>query len=184
MPGSLYLGCGDAADEEPLWRSMLHRSCTKIVYWPFALPPKLCATADQWLRGNLDQLGINYQLDTWPSLAAVLACDTIDIAGGLDPNECGLDNLRSLGLLPGVAILPHFVEQQLDTARDWAIDHGTPVWGLPESIGLQHNDDTVTVFGSGRLIVIDVEGVERTARPGDRFGFPLTDQQSGPSHSG
>jgi cyanophycinase-like exopeptidase len=155
---------------------MLHRSCTKIVYWPFALPPKLCATADQWIRAGGDYYG--------GSAGAVLACDTIDIAGGLDPNECGLDNLRSLGLLPGVAILPHFVEQQLDTARDWAIDHGTPVWGLPESIGLQHNDDTVTVFGSGRLIVIDVDGVERTARPGDRFGFPLTDQQSGPSHSG
>lgn len=54
---------------------MFHRLTTRIVYWPFALPAEMCAAADHWLRGNLDRLGVGYQLDTWEEL------------GGHDPSE-------------------------------------------------------------------------------------------------
>ena len=83
MAGNLYFGCGRAADEASLWLSMLHRQTTRIVYWPVALPPALAASADQWLRTNLDSLGTGYQLDTWEDLdrhrASELTPDDVDL---------------------------------------------------------------------------------------------------------
>lgn len=193
---------------------------TRIVYWPFALPAALCATADTWLRSNLDQLAVGYQLDTWQSLddhrpeeltrdevdlifvgggntfrlldhlrqhgfiepvrqfwmtggdyyggsaGAVLACEEIAIAEGHDANEPGLEDLSALGLLTGVAILPHFTEDQLPAARQWAAGHGTVVWCLPESVGLQCRDGRATVIGVGRFSRIWGNTVDRV-EPGD-----------------
>lgn len=215
VPGSIYLGCGSADDETPLWQSMLHRSTTRIVYWPFALPGDVCATADDWLRGNLDRLGVGYRLDTWQSLddhrtsdlnrddvdlifvgggntfrlldhirqrgfvaavqgfwlaggdyyggsaGAVLACETIEIAVGHDPNEPGLEDLTALGLLAGASVLPHFTEDQLPAASQWAADHDAVVWGLPESAGLQCRDGRATVIGVGQLSRISGDSVQR-----------------------
>lgn len=68
MSGTLYFGCGSAVEEAPLWRLMLQRRTTRIVYWPLALPPAMAASADQWLRSHLNTLGVNCQLDTWSDL--------------------------------------------------------------------------------------------------------------------
>jgi dipeptidase E len=89
MGGTCYFGCGSADDEIDLWRLMLHRSPTRIVYWPFALPPSMAATAEDWLRESLDRLGVAYQLDTWPDLAGrssqeldVRKVDLLVVGGG------------------------------------------------------------------------------------------------------
>lgn len=214
MPGKLYFGCGSAADETPLWLSMLQRPTTRIVYWPFALPAELGSSADDWLRGNLDLLGVSYELDTWQGLdhhepseltpdevdllfvgggntfrlldivqrngfiepvrrfwqaggdyyggsaGAVLACETIEIADGHDPNEPGLEDLTALGLLSGAAILPHFTDQQVAESKQWAADHRCVVLGLPESAGLCCADGRATVVGAGRISLISAEAVE------------------------
>lgn len=224
MPGTVYLGCGSAADEARLWRSMLHRPATRIVYWPFALSAVMSATADEWLRSNLDQLEAGYQLDTWQRLddhrpseltrddvdlifvgggntfrlldhvrkhgfiepvrefwmaggdyyggsaGAVLACEGIEIAAGHDANESGLEELSALGLLAGVALLPHFTEDQLPAARQWAADHGSTVWGLPESVGLQCRDGRAVVIGAGRLSRISGSAVDRV-ESGDSLDY-------------
>ncbi len=214
MPGNIYFGCGSAASEASLWRSMLRRKTTRIVYWPFALPPQMRFSADDWLRGNLEVLGVGYELDTWHSLddrdpfglspekvdllfvgggntfrlldmvrrdgfiepvrqfwraggdyyggsaGAVLACDSIGIADGHDANEPGLEDLTGFGLISGVAILPHFTEEQLADARQWAVDNQSVVVGLPESVGLRCAEGTATVVGDGHISRITMDAVE------------------------
>lgn len=71
------------------------------------------------------------------SAGAVLACESIAIADGHDANEAGLQDLTGLALISGVAILPHFTEEQFADARQWAIDNHPVVVGLPESAGLR-----------------------------------------------
>ena len=217
MAGALYLGCGSAAEEAPLWRSMFHQSTTRIVYWPFALPAKMCATADQWLRRNLDLLGFSYLLDTWQTLGdhepteldtanvdllfvgggntfklldqvrrygfvdpvrrfwnaggdyyggsagAVLACDSIEIADGRDPNEPDLRDPTGLGLLTGTAVLPHFTDDQLADALRWSASRPAVVFALPESVGLRVVDGNVEVVGAGQLTRIRGGVVEHFA---------------------
>lgn len=217
MPGNLYFGCGSAENEAPLWRAMLQRDRTKIVYWPFALPPQMRPSADAWLRGNLDTLGVSYELQTWQSLdqhdatelngekidllfvgggntfrlldtvqrhgftepvrrfwraggdyyggsaGAVLACQSIAIAEGLDDNEPGLDDLTGLGLVQGAVILPHFTDEQLADAERWSARHRMVVLGLPESVGLHCSDETATVLGEGHLTRIMPNTVESIA---------------------
>jgi len=68
VTGTVYLGCGSAEDEADLWHLMLHRPVTRIIYWPFALPATMLASADDWLRANLDRLGAPYELTTWTRL--------------------------------------------------------------------------------------------------------------------
>ena len=197
---------------------------TRIVYWPFALPAAMCTTADEWLRSNLDQLDVDYRLDTWQRLddhrpseltrdrvdlifvgggntfrlldqvkrngftepvrefwmaggdyyggsaGAVLACEGIEIAEGHDSNEPGLKELSALGLLAGVSVLPHFSEDQLPAARQWAEDHGSTVWGLPESVGLQCRDGRALVIGAGRLSRISGSAVDHV-ESGDTIDF-------------
>lgn len=70
------------------------------------------------------------------SAGAILACDDIAIADGYDPNEAGLTDLRALGLVPGIAILPHYTVDQEPTARKWLADKGIRLIGLPETSGL------------------------------------------------
>lgn len=218
--GDLYFGCGSAAEEAPLWRAMLNRKLTKIIYWPFALPSHMIPYADKWLRSHLTALGAGYALETWQSLdqhqpaelklgdvellfvgggntfrlldhvrrhdflepvreywraggdyyggsaGAVLACDSVEIAAGLDPNEPGLQDLAALGLLSGAAVLPHFTDEQLTEAGRFAAEHSTVVLGLPESTGLRCGAGRATVVGAGQLSRVSVETVERF-RPGD-----------------
>jgi dipeptidase E len=68
MPGRLWFGCGSAVDERGLWLDMLVGRRARIVYWPFALGPEMLTGADDWLRSNLDVLGLEYELTTWASL--------------------------------------------------------------------------------------------------------------------
>lgn len=132
MPGTLYLGCGSAADEAPLWLSIFHRPITRMVYY-----------------GG--------------SAGAVLACDSIEIADGHDPNEPGLEDFMALGLISGVAVLPHFTDDQLDGARRWAASRHTVVLGLPESAGLRCSGDKITVIGGRQLTRVSEHVVERFA---------------------
>jgi dipeptidase E len=102
------------------------------------------------------------------SAGAVLACDSIAIADGHDPNEAGLADLDGLGLVSGATILPHFTADQLESAEGWAHRHSTTVLGLPETIGLHYAPGGATVIGSGLLTVISPSGVEHHA-PGERI---------------
>lgn len=221
MLGDLWFGCGSGEDEHPLWRKMLGDRRARIVYWPFALPESMRPTADRWLRDNLDDLGVEYELDTWTSLAdrhptelttahadvlfvgggntfrlldhvrragfvgavrefrraggdyyggsagAVLACESIAIADGRDVNEPGLTDLTALGLIQGVAILPHFTTDQREAAQRWVRHHGVTVLGLPETVGLHCAGDGATIVGSGMLTVMTPAGFEHHA-PGER----------------
>ncbi|GAB2620957.1 Type 1 glutamine amidotransferase-like domain-containing protein [Pseudactinotalea suaedae] len=103
------------------------------------------------------------------SAGAVLACESIAIAEGHDPNEPGLDDLTGLGLFTGATILPHFTPAQVESAQRWGRAHDTTVIGMPESIGLAHADAHSTVIGAGVLTVITPTGVQQLA-PGESFG--------------
>lgn len=70
------------------------------------------------------------------SAGALLACDDISTAQGLDPNDIGLTDLRSLGLLRRLAILPHYQPVDENAAQEWARQNGTRLVGLPERTGL------------------------------------------------
>jgi dipeptidase E len=70
------------------------------------------------------------------SAGAVVACDDISIADGHDPNEIGLTDLRALGLINGLAILPHYLPADKNVAQEWALQHRTRLVGLPERTGL------------------------------------------------
>lgn len=102
------------------------------------------------------------------SAGAVLACDNIAIAEGHDPNEAGLLDLRSLRLISGASILPHFTIVQLDTARRWATSIGGTLIGLPEDAGLCHDNGIFIVVGGGTVHVVD-ESTTRSDRTGQSF---------------
>lgn len=226
----MWLGCGSALDERPLWQAMLRRPRTRIVYWPFALTSTMLASADGWLRGNLDPLGVDYELQTWPDLdqhspselstqstdllfvgggntfilldhvrrhgfiepvrdfwhsggdyyggsaGAVLACENIAIADGHDPNEPGLTDLAALALLPDVAVLPHFTDDQATAAAQWSTTHGVPVLGLPETTGLHCHDGIANVIGAGRVSRISESAVDHVVA-GRSFPLPTAESQ-------
>lgn len=100
----------------------------------------------------------------------MLACETIEIAERHDPNDCALKDLTSLGLLQGMAILPHFTDRQLADGRRRASQHGVEVLGLPESAGLRCSNGSATVLGAGHLLRISGDAVEQV-RPGDSFSI-------------
>ena len=106
------------------------------------------------------------------SAGAVLASESIAIAVGHDPNEVGLGDLTGLGLLRGVAVLPHFTDDQLDQAQDWARTHQVVVLGLPEAIGLHCCDGTAEITGTGVLLEIGVDAV-REHTPGEQLHLML-----------
>lgn len=81
------------------------------------------------------------------SAGAILACDDIAIAEGYDPNDIGLTDLRALGLVPGIAILPHYEPAQESMARKWATDKGIRLIGLPETSGLIVSDGSLQAVG-------------------------------------
>jgi dipeptidase E len=81
------------------------------------------------------------------SAGAILACDDIAIAERHDPNEPGLTDLRALGLVRGIAILPHYTTDQEAKARKWAADKGIRLIGLPETSALIVSGDTLQAVG-------------------------------------
>jgi len=111
------------------------------------------------------------------SAGAVLACESIAIAEGHDPNEPGLTDLGGLGLISGATILPHFTFDQLESTRRWARRHSTTVLGLPETVGLHCAAGGAIVIGSGRMTVISSSGVEHHA-PGERVLLGSTSMRS------
>ena len=81
------------------------------------------------------------------SAGAILACHDIRIAGLLDPNDSGLTDLRALGLLDGVTVLPHYTPGQAARALDWSRRFGVAVIGIPERGGLVVRAGEVTPVG-------------------------------------
>jgi hypothetical protein len=56
VAGTIYLGGGSsAADEELLWRAMLHDK-HRVLYWPFALAPHMVSSAEEWFTSSLSEL--------------------------------------------------------------------------------------------------------------------------------
>jgi dipeptidase E len=102
------------------------------------------------------------------SAGAVLATDSIAIAGQADSNEVGLLDLAGLGLLPGVDLLPHYAPDQLDLARSWSRDHGRPVVAVPEAAGLVIEDGAARAVGPEAVwTVTDTSAVRHV--PGSRL---------------
>ena len=81
------------------------------------------------------------------SAGALLACDDISIADGHDPNDIGLTDLRSLGLVPRLAILPHYEPSSENSAQQWAQDNQSRLLGLPERTGLVVTAPEMLVVG-------------------------------------
>ena len=81
------------------------------------------------------------------SAGAILACDSIAIAAVYDDNDDGLTDLAGLGLVSGVALLPHAAPSKHALARHWSAEHGVPVVAVPETSGLVVVGHSVTVAG-------------------------------------
>lgn len=196
---TIYLaGGGSAADDQPLWQTMLP-GVHRILYWPLALPGERHAAAHDWLVDSLRHFGFTAEVESWTTLrnhaatelaefdllfvgggntfnllhqvrenefvepvrrfvadggvyyggsaGAVLACNDIAIAEGHNPNEPGLTDLRALGLVPGVSILPHYSPDQEMTARKWTADKGIRLIGLPETAGLIASGESLRLVG-------------------------------------
>lgn len=105
MTGTVYLGGGGGADDEAvLWRAML-TGRSRVVYWPFALPPAQAATAQDWLSGALAHLGLTADVDTWTDLGSrapeQLASAELLLVGGGNTFQL-LDHVRRHGFVEAV----------------------------------------------------------------------------------
>lgn len=70
------------------------------------------------------------------SAGAIVACDDISIAQWHDPNDVGLSDLQSLGLVHDIAVLPHYQTADDGAAAQWAQRHPARLVCLPERTGL------------------------------------------------
>jgi dipeptidase E len=95
------------------------------------------------------------------SAGAVIACDDIAIAQGHDPNDVGLSDLRSLGLIRHLAVLPHYLTTDMQAAQQWAQDHRTRLVGLPERTGLVVTPTTTLVVGQEPAWTFDRSEIHR-----------------------
>ncbi|HEY9290830.1 MAG TPA: GNAT family N-acetyltransferase [Microlunatus sp.] len=160
MRGNLCLGYGSQAEEEPLWRLMLSRPLTRNTFRLLDVVRRagFVEPVRRFVRDGGDYYG--------GSAGAVLACDSIEVADGLDPNEPGLRDLTGLGLIKDLAILPHYSQDQHARAAAWATDRGVGLLGLPESIGLQCVGSVAGVTGEGRLVRFEGAGGRSVTYPG------------------
>lgn len=102
------------------------------------------------------------------SAGAVLACDTIAIADGHDPNEPQLTDYSALGLIRNVSILPHYDPTQLESAQAWAARNSAQVLGVPSESGLVIDAGPARVVGASSVWTLDGH-VARTHAPGSRL---------------
>jgi dipeptidase E len=93
----------------------------------------------QWVEAGGDYYG--------GSAGAVLATESIAIAGYADSNDVGLIDLDGLGLLPEIALLPHYAADQQDLAHSISRDLGRLVVAVPESAGLVVEQGEVRTVG-------------------------------------
>jgi hypothetical protein len=77
----------------------------------------------------------------------VLATESIAIAQHADANDVGLLDLDGLGLLPGVALLPHYITDQQDLAHSLSRNYALPILGVPEAAGLVVEHGAVRTVG-------------------------------------
>lgn len=69
-----------------MWR-LAFAGVHTVVYWPFALPDERVASASDWFRGALAELGIKADVDAWLTLAGRTAAelesaDLLFVGGG------------------------------------------------------------------------------------------------------
>jgi 8-oxo-dGTP pyrophosphatase MutT (NUDIX family)/peptidase E len=87
VAGTVYLGGGGStADEAVLWRAMLAGK-SRIIHWPFALPPERTHTAGEWLTGALRDLDVHVDVETWTELSGhapdqLASADLLFVGGG------------------------------------------------------------------------------------------------------
>lgn len=102
------------------------------------------------------------------SAGAILACANIEIAELCDENDVDLTDLTALGLVTGLAVLPHFAEDQLAEVREWSARHERVVLGIPERSGVALRAGTAEVLGDEAIW--EVSRDEATTRlPGERW---------------
>ena len=82
------------------------------------------------------------------SAGAILACDDVRVATLLDSNDIGLTDLTALGLVPNLAVMPHFSRDRLAEAQAWSRAHDTVVLGIPEQSGVVWSGSLLHVRGS------------------------------------
>jgi dipeptidase E len=81
------------------------------------------------------------------SAGAILACDDIAVAEVYDTNDVGLHDLSALGLLPGVALLPHYERDAQERMQRWCRNRHRTMLALPEACGLALESDQLEVLG-------------------------------------
>jgi dipeptidase E len=104
------------------------------------------------------------------SAGAILATDSIAIAGRADSNDVGLLDLDGLGLLPAVGLLPHYTAEQQDRAQSISRDLGQPVVGVPEAAGLVVDKDAVETVGPEPVWTVTSASTAKHA-PGSILSF-------------
>jgi dipeptidase E len=81
------------------------------------------------------------------SAGAILTCDDIAVAHIYDANDVGLDDVSALGLLPRVALLPHYEREAEQRMQRWCRDHDRTMLALPEAYGLVIDGEYAEVLG-------------------------------------
>lgn len=133
----IYLGGGGSAqDEAALWGEFLSPG-TRIVYWPFALPPAQHDSALRWLEGSLAAWG-QFQVSMWPGLSGRTAeelssADLLFVGGG-----------NTFALLDEV-VRHDFLPVVRDFLRNGGAFYGAPRTAGPEAAYLIGPAGTVTV---------------------------------------
>jgi dipeptidase E len=104
------------------------------------------------------------------SAGAILATDSIAIAGHADSNDVGLLDLDGLGLLPAIGLLPHYTADQQDLAQSISRDLGQPIIGVPEAAGLVVEKGAVETVGPEPVWTVTSESTVKHA-PGSILSF-------------
>jgi dipeptidase E len=116
------------------------------------------------------------------SAGAILATDSVAIAGHADSNQVGLLDLNGLGLLPAIGLLPHYTADQQDLAQTISRDLATPVIGVPEAAGLVVTRGTVETVGPRPVWTVTSEDAVEHA-PGSILAFTRTVGMTSPGSS-
>jgi len=121
-------------------------------------------------------------LDAWRGGAALAGCSAGAMAlGGMtvDPRGSGAPR-PALGVVPHVAVLPHFdrfdrvMPRMADSLRA-ALPPGTHVVGIDEDTALVGGPEEWTVHGRQRAYLIEPGGGRRGAAAGETLHIPLPD---------
>lgn len=85
-----------------------------------------------------------------------------------DEDELSLQDYRGLDILNPWCVHAHATSEDLDQLNDQLYQIGSPFLALAEETGIIINNDTIEVYGSHPLWIVDFEGV-KSINVGDTF---------------